>query len=262
MKEYILLKNDLKNYFSNFDANISVSFYDLKEDYTFSFDGDKKMLSASMIKLLIMGAILECINDGKYNLEDNYIFADKHIVDGSGIVIDMDEGHKFSLREIIKLMIVLSDNSCTNLLIDILSMKEINSYAKKLGLKNTVLERKMMDFDAIEKGYNNYTSSNDIMNILKLIYGKKLVTEYLSDFAIEVLLSQKLNYGLKNYLSEEVKLASKSGNLDGLENDGGIFFLDKVDYILVVLVNNAKTNHLAKEIINNISKITFDFMEG
>lgn len=261
MKNHKILFELVENYCKNKDANISVSFYDLNNDYKFEVEGDKISPSASMIKLLIMATVLKEVANKKLNLEDKYEIPESDIVEGSGIIFELERGHEFSLKEIIKLMIILSDNSCTNFLIDLVSIEKINEFGKKLGLKSTVLQRKMMDLEAAKKGFDNFTSSNDIMNILKLIYDKKLINKDMSDIALEILLCQKLNYGLKKYLPERLKLASKSGDLENLENDGGIFFAGSGDYILVVLVNEALSNFYAKEIISDISKNVYKFME-
>ena len=261
MKNYKNLFNSIKEYCEDKDANISVSFCDLNSDLKFEVEGDKISPSASMIKLLIMATVLREVDRQKLNLEDKYKIPDSDIVEGTGIVFELERGHEFSLKEIIKLMIILSDNSCTNFLIDLISIEKINEFGKELKLKSTVLQRKMMDLEAAKKGFDNFTSPNDIMNILKLIYDKGLINKELSDIALEILLRQKLNYGLKKYLPEELKLASKSGDLENLENDDGIFFTGSGDYILVVLVNEALSNFYAKEIISDISKKVYEFME-
>ena len=150
-------------------------------------------------------------------------------------------------------MIIVSDNTATNILIDLLGMEEINKIGHDLGLKNTNLERKMMDSHAREKGLDNFTSSNEILKLLKMIYEKDFVSEDYSDLALDILLRQQERQRLQRYLPEDLKIASKSGDLDNLENDGGIFFTENKNYILVVLVNQAESNVLAKEIIGEIS---------
>lgn len=110
-----------------------------------------------------------------------------------------------------------------------------------------------MDSHAKEKGLDNFTSSNEILKLLKMIYEKDFVSEDYSDLALDILLRQQERQRLQRYLPEDLKIASKSGDLDNLENDGGIFFTKNKNYILVVLVNQAKSNVLAKEIIGKIS---------
>ena len=253
MVNYRGLENKIENIVEESSANISVSFYDLDQGEGFSIKGDERVPSASMIKLLILlKALYEC-DKGKINLEDTIRFDDYERVDGSGILKELSRDHKFSIRELLTLMIILSDNTATNILIDLLGMEEINKIGHDLGLKKTSLERKMMDSHAREKGLDNFTSSNEILKLLKMIYEKEFVSEDYSKLALDILLRQQERQRLQRYLPEDLKIASKSGDLDNLENDGGIFFTENKNYILVVLVNRAESNVLAKEIIGEIS---------
>lgn len=253
MINYRGLENKIENIVEESSANISVSFYDLDQGEGFSINGDERVPSASMIKLLILLKALDECDKGKINIEDITNLDDYEKVDGSGILKELSGDHKFSIRELLTLMIIVSDNTATNILIDLLGMEEINKIGRDLGLEKTNLERKMMDSHAKEKGLENFTSSNEILKLLKMIYEKEFVSEDYSDLALDILLRQQERQRLQRYLPEDLKIASKSGDLDNLENDGGIFFTENKKYILVVLVNQAESNVLAKEIIGEIS---------
>lgn len=253
MINYNKLKKEIEDMVKDSSANISISFYDLDEDENFAINGDKKVPSASMIKLLIMLKLLEKVERKELDLEEKIKIQDYEKVDGSGILKELSSNHSFSIRELLTLMIIVSDNFATNILIEILGMDDVNELGEELGLLNTSLQRKMMDLDAKEKGFDNYTSSQDILKILKMIYDKTFLSEDLSDLALDILLRQQERSRLQRFLSEDIKIASKSGDLDNLENDGGIFFTNKKNYILVVLVNEAQSNDIAKEIIGKIS---------
>ena len=253
MINYRGLENKIENIVEESSANISVSFYDLDQGEGFSINGDERVPSASMIKLLILLKALDDCDKVKINLEDTIRLGDYEKVDGSGILKELSNNHKFSIRELLTLMIIVSDNTATNILIDLLGMEEINKIGHDLGLEKTNLERKMMDSNAREKGLDNFTSSNEILKLLKMIYEKDFVSEDNSKLALDILLRQQERQRLQRYLPEDLKIASKSGDLDNLENDGGIFFTENKNYILVILVNQAESNVLAKEIIGEIS---------
>lgn len=253
MINYNKLKNEIEKMIEESSANVSLSFYDLKDDEYFSIKGDKKVPSASMIKLLIMLKVFCEYKKGSLDLEDTIRLGDYEKVDGSGILKELYKNHSFSIREILTLMIIISDNTATNILIDLLGMDEINKIGSDFGLKNTCLQRKMMDSDARERGLDNFTSSDDILRILKAIYEKTFLSENISNLALDILLRQQEKDRLQRYLPEDLIIANKTGDLENLENDGGIIFTKNRDYILVVLVNEAQTNVLAKEIIGKIS---------
>ena len=253
MINYKGLQNKIENIVEESSANISVSFYDLDLGEGFSINGDKQVPSASMIKLLILLKAFDECHKGKLNLEDTISLDDYERVDGSGILKELYRNHKFSIRELLILMIIVSDNTATNILIDLLGREEINKIGHDLGLEKTILQRKMMDSLAKEKGLDNFTSSNEILKLLKMIYEKNFINEDYSELALDILLRQQERDRLQRYLPEDLKIANKSGDLDNLENDGGIFFTKNKNYILVVLVNQAESNVLAKEIIGEIS---------
>ncbi|OLR64756.1 serine hydrolase [Peptoniphilus porci] len=253
MINYNKLKDEVKNIINESFFNVSISFCDLDNGEHFSVEGDKRMQSASMIKLLIMLTLLKKVEEGEISLDEKIKLEKEKRVEGSGILKELSYDHLFSIRELLTLMIIISDNFATNILIGKIGMDEINRTAKDFGLKKTILQRNMMDLDAKERGLDNYTSSDDILKILKSIYEKNFLGEDMSKLAIDILLKQQERDRLQRYLKEDLKIANKTGDLDNLENDGGIFFTENKNYILVVLVNQAKSNILAKELIGKIS---------
>ena len=126
MLNYKGLQNKIENIVEESSANISVSFYDLDLGERFSINGDQQVPSASMIKLLILLKAFDECDKGKLNLEDTISLDDYARVDGSGILKELYRNHKFSIRELLTLMIIVSDNTATNILIDLLGREEIN----------------------------------------------------------------------------------------------------------------------------------------
>ena len=110
-------------------------------------------------------------------------------------------------------------------------MPAVNEYASEIGLTQTVLNRRMMDFAA---GDENYTSANDVARMLQLIYQGKLVSSDMSEFALDLMKGQHDDAGLLEGLPVGSVFAHKTGTLDGVFNDGGIV-LDQNPYVMVVL---------------------------
>lgn len=260
MSDYLKIKKHIEKIISESSGNICLSFYDLDDEEGFSVNEDKKVRSASMIKLLIMAEIMNQSKNGKISLDTKIKVGKKDKVGGSGILKEFDCEHEFSIKELMTLMIIVSDNQATNILIDLVGMDNINLMGKRLNLKSASLQRKMMDIKALEKGRDNYISAKDVKVILEKIYRKTLVDEKSSELMLDILLRQHERQRLGRFLDEEVKIASKTGDLDKLENDGGIFFLENKNYILVVLIDDAVTNAMAQETIGKISKYIYDEM--
>ena len=260
MEKYTEWKKKIEKIISQVEGNVCINFYDLNKNNGFSVNGDKKVLSASMIKLLILAELMKKIFENKFSLSDTVMMANFMKIGGDGVLKELNTGHHFTLKELATLMIIVSDNQATNILIDFLGMENINQLGKELDLKETFLGRKMMDAEARKKGYDNYTCADDISLLLKLIYQEKLINKEASQLILDILLRQQQGERLQRYLPSDIKIAHKCGDLDNLENDGGIIWLGDRAYILVVLTNGMP-NLQCKQTIGKISKFIYDKME-
>lgn len=260
MEKYTEWKKKIEKIISQVEGNVCINFYDLNKNNGFSVNGDKKVLSASMIKLLILAELMKKIFENKFSLSDTVMIANFMKTGGDGVLKELNTGHHFTLKELATLMIIVSDNQATNILIDFLGMENINQLGKELDLKETFLGRKMMDAEARKKGYDNYTCADDISLLLKLIYQEKLINKEASQLMLDILLRQQQGERLQRYLPSDIKIAHKCGDLDNLENDGGIIWLGDRAYILVVLTNGMP-NLQCKQTIGKISKFVYDKME-
>ena len=214
--------------------DVSVSALNPVTGESVTYRSDKKMLSASMIKLLIAEAFLNQVSEGKHKLEDTYTLKESDIVGGTGSLGGRGAGAKVTKREMLKLMIAESDNVAANVLIDLCGMDAINAEAKRLGLKETKLGRHMMDTEAAEKGHDNYTSADDLMVLLKMVYDKTFVNEKMSAFMLECLEAQTDSTCISQGLPSGTVFAHKTGSLPTVRHDGGIVE-GKTPFIIVAL---------------------------
>ena len=199
-------------------------------------NGDEPFVSASIIKLAILGTLLDQAQSGALSLDDSVTVGPSDIVGGTGVIQASGAGGSYTYRQLAAYMIQDSDNVATNLIIDAVGMSAVNEYASEIGLTQTALNRRMMDFAA---GDENYTSANDVAHMLQLIYQGKLVSSDASEFALDLLKGQHDNAGLLEGLPAGSVFAHKTGTLDGVYNDGGIA-LDRNPYVMVVLSGNAE----------------------
>lgn len=234
-------------------SDIAVAFKNLRTNSSMMINEGIIFPSASTIKLVILSALMNEINKGTMRLESSITLSNKHKCGGDGVLKELNEGHKFTLYEIAKLMIILSDNTAANILIDLLSMEKINEMAEELGMRSTKLNRKMMDSEAAKHGKENVTTAKDLCHILELIYRGKVINNEYSKIILEILLKQQLGGRLDLYLPEDVVIAHKTGDLDKLEHDVGIVYNYPNDYILCVLTKNLKTNKDGRKIIGKVS---------
>lgn len=198
--------------------------------------GDKPFVSASIIKLAILGTLLDQAQSGALSLDDSATVGPSDMVGGTGVIQTSGAGESYTYRQLAAYMIQDSDNIATNLIIDAVGMPAVNEYASEIGLTQTVLNRRMMDFAA---GEENYTSANDVARMLQLIYQGKLVSPDMSEFALDLLKGQHDGAGLLEGLPAGSVFAHKTGTLDGVFNDGGIALAPN-PYVMVVLSSDTE----------------------
>ena len=198
-----------------------------------SVNGATQHASASMIKLVVLAALLDKAAAGQIDLAAQVEVTSSDIVSGTGTVQDDGPG-TYELRELARRMIADSDNTATNVIVDLIGMDAVNEEASKLGLTGTVMARKMMDMVAADQGMRNRMTSDDAATILNLIASGKLVNEQMSELAMSFLLQQTINAGLTDAIPAGVRVAHKTGELIQAEHDGGIV-LAAHPYVLVVM---------------------------
>ncbi|WP_306569037.1 serine hydrolase [Faecalispora jeddahensis] len=254
------MEEKIREYLNQQPGEQAVFIKDLTDGETLCFHEKAVFPSASTIKLVIMACLLDQVKTGRLSLEDPVVLTEEMRTGGDGILKELSAGHRFSLREILTLMIIVSDNTATNILIELMGMDAVNEMAGRLGLSRTVLGRRMMDSEARKQGKDNYTCAGDIAHILELIYEQKCVDVPSSRLMLDILRRQQQSGRLQLYLPEEVEIAHKCGDLDFLEHDAGIVLLPKRPYLIVVLTRDNPTNKDGREVIGTVSRMVYEEM--
>lgn len=221
---------------------------------------NEQMTAASMIKLFIMAEAFRQKKAGLIDLDEESTITDDVKVGGAGILQNVPVGTRKTLRELIDLMIIESDNTATNIIIDRLTIENINQLITGLGLKNTVLQRKMMDFQSKKNGKENYTSAFDFGMTLEKIYWGQCIGPQEDAAMLEILLRQKDNDKIPALLPATIKVAHKTGELTGILHDGGIVYGEKGAYIVCIMTNTNKDVATASKDIAAISKTIYQFL--
>lgn len=254
-----MLENIVLKEIKDTEAKVSVVMKDLvKNEWLIKFNENRVIPSASTIKILIMVEALNQVQEGTFSLDEKIKVKENDKVDFSIISeLKIDE---YTFLDLITLMIITSDNTATNILIDLLGYEKINQMANILDLKSTVLQRKMMDFQAAKEGKENLTSAIDMGIIMEKIYDKSILTEDMCRLMNHILSRQTHRDSLPRYIEDDIVIAHKTGELDKLNHDIGIFYVGDVEYLLGIFVTNADHNLEGKRIIGRISKAIYDMM--
>ncbi len=224
-----------------------------------SVNGSTQHASASMIKLVVLAALFDKVAAGEINLAAQVEVKASDIVSGTGTVQDDGPG-TYELQELARRMIADSDNTATNVIVDLIGMDAVNEEASKLGLTGTAMARKMMDVVAADQGMRNRMTSDDAATILNLIASGKFVNEQMSELAMNFLLQQTINAGLTDAIPAGVQVAHKTGELNQAEHDGGVV-LAAHPYVLVVMTEGID-NYLGVSVIADVSRAVYVATNG
>lgn len=252
-----MLKEKLIKYLEQEDVKGAFAVKDLRSGEVCTFNENEVVPSASLIKMFILIKTFDLIREGILSLTDEIEVKAGDIVAFS--VLEFLAPRKYMLEELLRLMIVYSDNTATNVLMDKLGIDQINEGIKKLGYRDSKLCRKMMDFKAAEEGRQNYTSVKEMFDLMDRLYSSTLLGSPYDEQMLEIMKGQADETMMRQELPDEIPIARKSGELDALDHDIAIVYTEKGDYIYIFFVWDARDNNQARDILSKTSRMVFDY---
>ena len=207
-------------------------------------NSDKAFVSASMIKLAVLCEYMHAVDNGQLNPADRVTLKNMKVVGGTGL-IQTERHTSYTYDELCRYMIMYSDNTATNALINKLGQDSVNELVQTLGCKNTSLNRQLM---ALNTNTENWISARDAATILYKIKNGTASSSTICAKALEYLSKQTDNEGMAEGISSGA-FAHKTGSLRSMRHDGGIV-LGRHPYVIVALcdIGAGNANRLMKEI--------------
>ncbi|HVO56721.1 MAG TPA: serine hydrolase [Dongiaceae bacterium] len=258
-KELLLwqkLESEVRETDRQLDGVLGVAILDLSNGHSFLLNADEVFPTASTIKIAVLAEFYRQVQQGKLKFSDSYTLQASDLVSGSGISQELTPGAtKLTLRDVAVLMISVSDNSATNILIDRVGLENVNSLLDSLGLKHTRLRRKMMDVKAAAEGRENVASPRELMLLLQALYQGKVLNKELTADYFKLLGIHKDNY-LPRELPEDLRVANKPGELEGVRNDCGVVFTAR-PYIVCAMTTYLRHEREGGDAIAHISGETY-----
>lgn len=241
----------------NLDGVMGVAILDLTDGHQYLLHADEVYPQASSIKIAVLVELYRQVQHGKLKLTDSYTVNASDLVPDSDIMGGLTPGvTKLTLRDVATMMVAVSDNSATNVLIDRVGMDNVNSLMTSLGLKHTLLRRKMMDLKAASEGRENVSTPREMMALLEQLYRGKVLNKEMTDDFFKVLSTHKDSW-IPRYLPEGLKSANKPGALEGVRNDSGVIFLDNRPYIICVMTTYLRKESDGEEAIARVSQAAY-----
>jgi beta-lactamase class A len=255
------LRQKIENVLAGYTSRWGIVIHNYSNGQKLEINPHMVFPSASMIKIPIMYEIVRQAANGQINLDQTLIVSNEVRTGGAGILKELRPEISMTIRELVTLMIILSDNIATNMLIQLLGMDAINKTMKDLGLQSTVLRRLMMDFEAAAAGKENDTSPADLALIFTAIYNHIGVPPDYGVLMLDILKRQQVKDKLPFYLPEETVIAHKTGTLPGVEHDGGILFLPGGPYLICILTADLASNVQGLQLVAILGKVIYEHLQ-
>lgn len=221
----------------NASGRVSLYYQPLDGGRALMHNENEPLIAASVIKIPIMVEAFRQFEAGILSPDDIHVLRDAEKMPSCGALNRMHDGLEVSLRDLVELMIVLSDNTATNILIDLLGKDNVNATLQAYGITRSVLRRKLFDREAHLAGIENTVTAQDMGILLEKMYRGELVSEAASREMLEILRNQKLNGKMPFYLKPRgIASAHKTGEDDGITHDVGIVFA-RNPFVLCMLSN-------------------------
>lgn len=249
-------------------ADMGVSLIHLESGAAININADASFPMASVLKIPVLCEAFHQMAAGAFTLDDRWelTYPLKNI--GSGILTYLQEGLQPTVRDLLTLMIIISDNTATDMLMRRLGVAQIDAYMKTLGVGNIhmafdirgifddMFGHEMADPNryfgdwtkkreapspkrdghAYRGGSdNNAATPRDMTRLCAMIYRGEVVSRTACDGMLHILLQQTLNQRLPRFLPYGVPFAHKTGTLSGIRNDAGVLYASETDHIAITV---------------------------
>jgi beta-lactamase class A len=241
------------------DGVLGVAILDLTSGQQLLIRPDEVFPQASSIKITVLAELYRQAEQsargasGNVALTDQYIVRTEDLVAESDIMGGLTPGTtQLTLEDLATMMVAVSDNSATNVLIDRVRMANVEALLDRQGLRQTHLRRKMLDLRAAAEGRENVSTPREMMTLLERLYRGQVLSAPWQERFFQMLSTHKTGY-LTPDLPENLRVANKPGWLDGVRNDSGVVFLEHRPYVICVMTTYLANERRGEEAVASIS---------
>jgi beta-lactamase class A len=233
-------------------------FLDLENGNFLDIEGAKAFPAASTIKLPLLIAFFQDVDAGKIKLDEKLKTTKDLITDGAGFLQYQPVGKEYTALDTANLMIAISDNTATNMIIDRLGgLAAVNERFRSWGLKDTVANNLLSDL----KGTNT-TSSKDLARVLALLVNDKIVSPESKEKALEILRHCRTRSLLPSGLGKGAKISHKTGDIGFIIGDAGVITMPSGKrYLGAIFVKRKYNDPRGRDFIRQVSQVVYKYEE-
>jgi beta-lactamase class A len=228
------LDEQIKATVAPFKGKVSLYGKNIDTGETYSFNGDDRVRTASTIKIAVMIEAFARVSEGKVKWTDEVVLTKEKKVSGSGILAELSDNLHLTFRDAVKLMMILSDNTATNLVLDVLTTDAVNARMESLGFKQIKIMRKVGSGGDSQAGKDpenkrfglGVTTPREMVQILERLERGEIINKETSQQMIDLMKNEQARYAIGRDLWD-LPMASKYGALDRLRSAVGILYTKK-----------------------------------
>ncbi|EEF61037.1 beta-lactamase [Pedosphaera parvula Ellin514] len=251
-------ETQLQEIISHTRGAMGISVLDLTSNDRFDINAEMVFPQASAIKIPVLMEVYKQAHAGKFSLTDTRRIEKQDKTSGSGILFELGDGTvQMTIHDLCILMILISDNTATNLLIDLVGITNVNQTLNSLGFEQTRLQRRMMDAAASLRGDENLSTPAEGVRILELLHKGEFINRSICDDILAILKKPKPT-NLTAGLPDGTVVATKPGNISGVATEWAIVYLKDRPYI-VVIMENYGVEHDAPDAMKAISQTLHEY---
>ena len=233
-------------------TDIGIAARNLDTGETFAINADRDFPSASTIKILILAALAQSVAAGTLNLDDKLPASPDIRLSGSGVLNWLDQDLELSLRDHAWLMTAVSDNTTSNVLMNAVGIDTINTLGKRLNVGAMHMGRNFMDRNIPPGPPMNRATAQGLVHVLTAIYQDEIATPELCTWMRRLLADQQDRDRLARHLPEDVEYAGKTGTIEGIVHDCGVFSGPNGRVAVAVLTQGYRSTYDAERFIGRI----------
>ena len=228
------LDDQVKPLVTSFKGKVNLFAKNLDTGETYALNPDERVRTASMIKIAVMIEAFARVAEGKAKWTDEVVLTKEKKVSGSGILGELSDGLKLTLRDAVNLMMILSDNTATNLVLDVLTTDAVNARMESLGFKQIKIMRKVghggdstAGKDPENKKFGlGFATPREMVLVMEKLERGEIISPAASKEMIDLMKREQGRNAIGRSLWN-VTMASKYGALDRLRSAIGILYTKK-----------------------------------
>jgi len=232
---------------------------DLTNGESSGINEDLVFPTASAIKVSILMEVFRQASAKKFALTDMRTIEPRNIVGGSGVLKDLPDPVSLSIRNLCVLMMLLSDNTATNTILELVTLKSVNTTMQSLGFNNTRVQRKMMDMAAAGRGEENISSPSEAAGIMQLLFKGNFISKTMSADILSLMSGKdREDSRIAKSIPASVPIIFKPGSLTGVSTEWAVVNLKERPYV-VVMMENFKVEGKATDIMEKVSGVLYQY---